>query len=203
MAQEMLDSSERFIVRKRPVLKCKRLSEYAVLPRKASFRAIGADLCSAYDYVIRPNTRQLCMTDLALECPRGCYGRIAPRGSISLMYQVDVAAGVIDPDYRGNVGIVLVNVSEKQFQVKAGQPIAQLILERAIAVNVQEVLESEDLSSTARGEDGWGSTNLEEVVKSEDLSSTTNVEEAVKSVEKAHGEESYDSTHTPNEVSKD
>ncbi len=159
MTQEMLENAQqRYFLRKRPVLKCKRLTEHAILPKRASARAIGADLYSAYDYLIPPNTRELCMTDLAVEFPRGCYGRIASRGSISLIYQVDVSAGVIDPDFRGNVGIVLVNASDKQFQVKAGQPIAQLILERAYDINIEE---SEDLTTTERGEGSWGSTNTE------------------------------------------
>ncbi len=157
----MLDGVQRFYIRKKPILKCKRLSDYAVLPKRASVRAAGADLCSAYDYVIPPKERLACFTDLALELPRGCYGRIAPRGSISLFHHVDIAAGVIDRDFRGNVAIVLINLSDKQFEVKAGEPIAQLILERAFDVNVQEVVEEEeDLSTTERGEGGWGSTDL-------------------------------------------
>ena len=71
---------------------------------------------------------------------------------------IDVGAGVVDYDYRGNVGVVLFNHSEQDFEIKRGDRIAQLILERISMADIQEV---EELSSTDRGAGGFGSTGLE------------------------------------------
>lgn len=96
-------------------------------------------------------------TDIAVKVPDGCYARIAPRSGLALSHSVDVGAGVVDPDYRGNVGVLLLNFGAKPFRVSCGDRIAQLILERA---RVCEVVESKELDDTPRGEGGFGSTNL-------------------------------------------
>ncbi len=95
-------------------------------------------------------------TDLAVERPKGCYVRITSRSCLSLAYEIDVMAGTVDPDYRGNVGIILCNFSGKPFEVEAGQAIAQIILERVYEPRFEEV---EELSGTARNTQGWGSTS--------------------------------------------
>jgi dUTP diphosphatase len=114
--------------------------------------------CSAHDLVIAPHSNGLVKTDLAVAILPGCYGRVAPRSSLALKKQIDVGAGVIDCDYRGPLGVVLFNHGENAFEVKRGDRIAQLILERIATPPVEEV---DDLDATSRGAGGFGSTGLQ------------------------------------------
>lgn len=81
----------------------------------------------------------------------------APRSGLAWKHSIDVGAGVIDADYRGPVGIILFNHSDEDFEVKKGDRIAQLIMERIMTPDAVEV---EDLDATARGEGGFGSTGV-------------------------------------------
>jgi dUTP pyrophosphatase len=86
-----------------------RLSEHATIPKRGSAQAAGYDLSSAYAVTIKAQGKAIVKTDLAIKVPQGCYGRIAPRSGLSWKHHMDVGAGVIDADYRGNVGVVLFN----------------------------------------------------------------------------------------------
>ena len=97
----------------------------------------------------------LVKTDIQIKVPHGTYGRIAPRSGLSLKNHIDIGAGVVDEDYRGNVGVVMFNHAETEFVVKKGDRIAQLVCEK-IAYPEIEVMES--LDNTERGEGGFGST---------------------------------------------
>ena len=81
----------------------------------------------------------------------------APRSGLAWKHSIDVGAGVIDADYRGPVGVILFNHSDVDFEVKVGDRIAQLIIEKILTPDVVEV---EDLDSTVRGEGGFGSTGV-------------------------------------------
>ena len=96
-------------------------------------------------------------TGLSISFPTGLYARIAPRLGLALKKFVDVGAGVIDGDYRGEVGVVLFNHGDQDFEVKMGDRIAQLILEKIDTPPVEEV---QDLDDTVRGSGGFGSTGV-------------------------------------------
>ncbi|XP_004396582.1 PREDICTED: deoxyuridine 5'-triphosphate nucleotidohydrolase, mitochondrial isoform X2 [Odobenus rosmarus divergens] len=132
-----------------------RLSEHATAPTKGSARAAGYDLYSAYDYTLPPMEKALVKTDIQVALPSGCYGRVAPRSGLAAKHFIDVGAGVIDEDYRGNVGVVLFNFGKEKFQVKKGDRIAQLICERIFYPEIEEV---QVLDDTERGSGGFGST---------------------------------------------
>ena len=138
-----------------PVLKFKRLSDQATTPSKGSPGAAGFDLYSAEDRVIGPAGKGMVRTDIALELPKGCYGRIAPRSGLAWTKHLGVAAGVVDRDYRGNIGVVLFNHARSEYTVKKGDRIAQLICEQILDPSLQEV---EELGGTERGVGGFGST---------------------------------------------
>lgn len=140
------------------VLRVKRLSENAVLPVRGSGLAAGYDLASAEDIVIPARGKAIAKTDLAMAIPLGHYGRIAPRSGFSWKKHTDIGAGVIDADYRGNVGVVIFNHSDEDISVSQGDRIAQLILEQ-ISTPVVEDVEG-DLDDTQRGEGGFGSTGM-------------------------------------------
>ncbi|XP_021081954.2 deoxyuridine 5'-triphosphate nucleotidohydrolase, mitochondrial [Mesocricetus auratus] len=132
-----------------------RLSEHATAPTRGSARAAGYDLYSAYDYTIPPMEKAIVKTDIQIAVPSGCYGRVAPRSGLAVKHFIDVGAGVIDEDYRGNVGVVLFNFGKEKFEVKKGDRIAQLICERIFYPDLEEV---KTLDDTERGSGGFGST---------------------------------------------
>ncbi|NXL27551.1 DUT protein, partial [Glaucidium brasilianum] len=136
-------------------LRFAKLSENACTPSRGSARAAGYDLYSAYDCVIPPMEKAVVKTDIQIALPSGCYGRVAPRSGLAANHFIDVGAGVIDEDYRGNVGVVLFNFGKESFEVKKGDRIAQLICERICYPELEEV---QVLDDTERGEDGFGST---------------------------------------------
>ncbi|KAK4257072.1 hypothetical protein QN277_006709 [Acacia crassicarpa] len=140
-----------------PFLRVKKLSDKAILPSRASALSAGYDLSSAVETKVPARGKALVATDLSIAIPEGTYARIAPRSGLAWKHSIDVGAGVIDADYRGPIGVILFNHSDADFEVKVGDRIAQLIIERIVTPEVEEV---EDLDSTARGEGGFGSTGV-------------------------------------------
>ena len=98
-------------------------------------------------------------TGLAFAIPTGNYGRIAPRSGLAAKNSIDVGAGVIDSDYRGEVKVLLFNLSDVDFTINEGDRCAQMIIEKYTMTQLEEV---QDLSDTARGEGGFGSTGVAE-----------------------------------------
>ena len=134
-----------------------RLSEKAVLPSRQSPEAAGLDLSSAENAIVEPWSRLLVRTDLAVQTPAGTYARIASRSGLAVKHDIDVAAGVVDRDYRGNLGVFLVNNGPSPFLVSQGDRIAQLIVERNSICNVVEVY---SLPPSVRGAQGFGSSGV-------------------------------------------
>ncbi|XVF63883.1 hypothetical protein PTKIN_Ptkin09bG0121800 [Pterospermum kingtungense] len=139
------------------VLRVKKLSNKAVLPSRGSALAAGYDLSSATDTKVPARGKALVPTDLSISIPERTYGRVAPRSGLAWKHSIDVGAGVIDGDYRGPLGVILFNHSDVDFEVKVGDRIAQLIVEK---IMTPDVLEVEDLDSTTRGAGGFGSTGV-------------------------------------------
>ena len=129
----------------------------AVLPTRKTTGAIGYDLTATENVTLLPGTRQCVGTGITIELPSGTYGRIAPRSGLAVKSSIDVAAGVIDPDYRGELKVVLVNNGQDIFRVVQGDRIAQLILENATLEDVQL---TDQLTPTIRNNDGFGSTDM-------------------------------------------
>lgn len=142
-------------------LRVKLLSSKATMPQRASAQSAGFDLSSAETITLPAKGVALVNTDLSIECPEETYGRIAPRSSLS-MKMIDCGAGVVDADYRGNVGVLLFNHGSSDFEIKVGDRIAQLILER---VSMTTAVHAEELSNTTRGEGGFGSTGINDGLK--------------------------------------
>ncbi|KAJ7994814.1 hypothetical protein DPEC_G00253370 [Dallia pectoralis] len=138
-----------------PVLKFAKLSDNATAPTRGSAKAAGYDMYSAYDYRIGPMDKAIVKTDIQIAVPSGHYGRVAPRSGLAAKHFIDVGAGVVDEDYRGNVGVVLFNFGNETFDVKKGDRVAQLVCERICYPDLQEL---ETLDETERGSGGFGST---------------------------------------------
>jgi dUTP pyrophosphatase len=135
----------------------KTLHPAAKIPRRESQGAAGYDLSSAVDVTIPPGGRAVVATGIAIAVPEGTYGRVAPRSGLAAKHGIDVLAGVIDEDYRGEVSVILLNTGSAAFSIAAGDRIAQLVLEKNATPLVAVVT---DLESTARGGGGFGSTGV-------------------------------------------
>jgi dUTP pyrophosphatase len=136
-------------------LKVLKLHENAQLPTRGSEKSAGMDLYSSEGQVILPGRRGVIATGISIGLPEGVYGRVAPRSGLAVKNGIHVGAGVIDPDYNGEVKVVLYNFDDKPFVLKPGYRIAQLILEKYLTCEVEEV---QTLDETDRGNDGFGST---------------------------------------------
>ena len=106
-------------------------------------------------------------TGMSISFPAGLYARIAPRSGLALKKSIDVGAGVVDSDYRGEVGVILFNHGDQDFEVKMGDRIAQLILEKIDTPVVEEV---QGLEETVRGSGGFGSTGMKSANDTSEIS---------------------------------
>lgn len=132
-------------------------SDKATVPTKGSALAAGYDLYSSESAVIPAQGQGMVATDISIIVPVGTYGRVAPRSGLAVKHGISTGAGVIDADYRGEVKIVLFNHSKKDFEIKSGDRIAQLVLEQIINADIA-VITKDQLDDTERGEGGFGST---------------------------------------------
>jgi dUTP pyrophosphatase len=131
----------------------------AIIPSKATAGSIGLDLHSVEPYVVLPGQRVVVSTGLRVTLPPDTYGRIAPRSGLAVKHGLDVGAGVVDPDYTGELRVVLFNHdSMNPFIIRPGWRIAQLIVENAVSnLDVQEI-PYDDPEDTERGDRGFGSS---------------------------------------------
>ncbi|HEX8423271.1 MAG TPA: dUTP diphosphatase [Pyrinomonadaceae bacterium] len=132
-----------------------RLHPAAKLPTRGSGQSAGLDLYSIEDVTLEAGARAAVRTGLAVAIPENFYGRVAPRSGLAVNYGLDVLAGVIDSDYRGEIVCALVNHGREAFTLAAGQRVAQLIIE---AIITPEPVWTDALEETARGAGGFGST---------------------------------------------
>jgi deoxyuridine 5'-triphosphate nucleotidohydrolase len=133
------------------------LAPDAKVPDRSTSGSIGYDIYhhSKQDVVLAPGQMKALSTGIALKCPSGTYARIAPRSGLTFKNNITTMAGVIDPDYRGELKILLHNFGSTSQTLEHGQRIAQMILERAYVANIDIVQELDD---TTRGQNGFGST---------------------------------------------
>jgi dUTP pyrophosphatase len=177
----------------------KKLSDKAIIPTRVNPTDAGLDLYSCEDYVLQPLERKLFKTNIAIQLPPGYYGRIADRSGNALKRGLHVMGGVLDESYRGDVGVILLNVNyekckindrfistfnsvnwthwypnvetnynvssyqeedfykmqSREVEIKAGERIAQLIIEN---YHVPNIIEVDELDQTIRGENGFNSS---------------------------------------------
>ena len=150
------------------ILQIKKLTESATIPTKGSSHSAGYDLYTTESYTLKPLERKLFKTGISIAIPQGMYGRIAPRSGLAFKNGIDVMAGVIDEDYRGEIGIVIINLGQEEITlplIKDGKnvPIAQIIFEFYNNLSLQIVNE---LTETNRGQGGFGSSDAKKKVES-------------------------------------
>jgi dUTP pyrophosphatase len=129
------------------------------LPEYATVDAAGVDLRAdlEHDIVLKPLERVLVPTGLFIELPKGFEAQIRPRSGLAAKHGVTVlnSPGTIDADYRGEIKIILVNLSPTDFEIKDGERICQMVISRYQPVNFEEVV---NLTETSRGTGGFGHT---------------------------------------------
>lgn len=149
----------------------KKLRPNARKPKCHKHGDAGLDLYATSRLTLEPMQRALIPTGIAVEIPLGYYGRVAPRSGLALKYGIDVLAGVVDSSYRGEIGVVLINlaipeveggleaigISATSFEIKPGDRIAQIIIERCHPAVFSE---KKELNNSDRGENSFGSSGL-------------------------------------------
>ena len=141
------------------VLKIERLPHNKFLPEYKTEGAAGMDLCAAISepIILKPLERKLIPTGLKIELEHGYEAQIRPRSGLSIKHGVSLinCVGTIDEDYRGEVCVGLVNISNEEYIIQPDERIAQMVIAKVEQANIEVVTE---LSETQRGEGGFGST---------------------------------------------
>lgn len=136
-------------------LKFQKLHPDAILPSRGSKDACGLDISSVEELTVKSGHRKGVRTGIAVAIPQGFYGRVAPRSGLALKMGIDVLAGVIDADYRGEIICLLINLGEHDFKINVGDRIAQLLIEKVAILTPRWDVE---LDITGRNSSGFGST---------------------------------------------
>lgn len=126
-------------------------------PMMSTIGSAGYDLCAVEEMWLREGDQELIKTGFAWEIPYGFVGLIKDRSSMVHKHQIISHAGVIDSDYRGEVGVILTNESCWDYKIMPGDRIAQMLI-IPIAYYISELEEVDELNDTARGDGGYGST---------------------------------------------
>ena len=127
------------------------------LPAYETEHSAGMDLRASLEEpaVMKPMERKLIKTGLFIEIPEGCEAQIRPRSGLALKHGITVlnSPGTIDADYRGEIGVILINLSGEEFVISNGDRIAQMIIAKHEKAQLTEV---EELGDTSRGDGGFG-----------------------------------------------
>ena len=140
-------------------VKFKKTHPEATIPAYAHQGDAGMDVCSCAALTIQPGARALVPTGLVMELPKGTEAQMRPRSGLAIKYGITLlnTPGTIDEGYRGEIGIILINLGQEPFDVRPGMRIAQMVIAPVLRVVVEEVV---DVSDTPRGTGGFGSTGL-------------------------------------------
>ena len=138
-------------------IKFQKILDEAIIPHYAHPGDAGMDIFSAEETVIKEGERKNIRTGLKMELPEGFVGLVWDKSGLALKNGIKTMAGVIDSCYRGEIGIVLANLSEQDCKIEKGQKIAQMLIQK---IERAEIEEARELSETKRGEGRFGSTGL-------------------------------------------
>ncbi|MCR4945083.1 MAG: dUTP diphosphatase [Clostridium sp.] len=136
-----------------------KINEKAIIPFQAHKGDAGIDLFSIEEAVLKPLERKLIHTGIKIQLPENTEAQIRPRSGLALKNGITVlnTPGTIDEGYRGEIGIILINLGSEEFKVEEGMKIAQMVIKPTLTLDVEEVVE---LTETTRGEGGFGSTGV-------------------------------------------
>ena len=132
-----------------------KLLDGAVLPTRSHDTDAGLDLYARNDAVILPWTGESFDTGVCIELPPGTFGKIESRSGLNVKHGIVSCGGIIDQGYTGSIVVKLYNLSGRHYHIKAGDRIAQLIIQKYVPVDLEEV---DELTDTDRGSKGIGSS---------------------------------------------
>lgn len=138
-------------------LHIKKISETAILPRYVHPHDAGMDLYSNETITLQLQERKLISTGIALAIPPGYVGLIWDKSGIATNHGLKTMAGVIDAGYRGEIKVLIHNLSNQPYTVQAGTKIAQMLIQ---PVEQKKIIEVTELDDSSRGEQGFGSTGM-------------------------------------------
>ena len=140
-------------------LKIKRIHKKAILPHYAHPGDAGLDLFSVEKTEVPAGASALISTGIVIQLPENTEAQIRPRSGLALKHQITLlnTPGTIDYGYRGEIKVIMINHGKSTFTVEEGMKIAQMVVKPVFPVKVEEV---EELSDTARGEGGFGSSGI-------------------------------------------
>lgn len=135
------------------------INNVAKLPNYSHEGDSGMDLYSCMDCTILPGERKLIPTGLKIQLPHNTEAQIRPRSGLALKYGITVlnTPGTIDAGYRGEIGVILINLGDNEFDIHVGDRIAQIVFQSIKRASFEIV---SDLDATNRGEGGYGSTGV-------------------------------------------
>jgi len=138
-------------------VKIKRIKDNAVIPSYAHAGDSGVDLYSAEDYLLKPNERILVSTGIKIAVPKGYEAQVRPKSGLALNHGLSIVntPGTIDSGYRGEVGVIAVNLGKEDIKIEKGKKIAQMVFNKVEEAEFEEV---DELENTKRGAGGFGST---------------------------------------------
>lgn len=141
------------------MIKVKRLTKDAILPKYAHPGDAGLDLYAAEDKLLKPMERAMIPTGIKIAVPNGYEAQIRPRSGLAVNHGISVVntPGTIDSGYRGEVMVLAINLSNKEYKIEEGTKIAQMIINKVEQAEFEEV---DELDDTTRGEGGMGSTGM-------------------------------------------
>jgi len=138
-------------------IKIKKLHPDAILPKYANEHDAGMDLYASESLILQPGKRKLVSTGIAMAIPQGYVGLMWDKSGIAMKYGLKTMAGVIDAGYRGEIKILVHNLSNQEYLIEKGYKIAQMLIQ---PIEKKQLLEVEELDTTDRGEGGFGSSGL-------------------------------------------
>ena len=134
-----------------------KLSEKGISPHQATPGSVGYNLFTPIDFVIQPREQRTIFIHLVVTPPEGYYAQLMSKSGLTVLYKLEVKAGVIDPDFTGNIGVILKNNSDKPVECVAGEQIAQLLF---IKVATLILVQVSSLTKTECGEHGFGAHSM-------------------------------------------
>ena len=136
-------------------IKIKKLVLEATLPQVSRVGDCAMDLVAAKDYLLNPGEQVLVSTGVAIEIPAGFWGNIRDRSGLAGKHGLHTLAGVIDPNYRGEILVALINLGKEAYQIKSGDRIAQMLIQKFENIEIEEV---NNLEESNRGANNFGSS---------------------------------------------
>ncbi len=136
-------------------IKIKKLIAEATLPQVSRVGDCAMDLVAAKNYLLNPGDQVLVSTGVAVEIPAGFWGNVRDRSGLAAKHGLHTLAGVIDPNYRGEILVALINLGKESYQIKSGDRIAQMLIQKFEDIEIEEASE---LVESNRGANNFGSS---------------------------------------------